>query len=136
MQKFKLKNLFLLFIPLFFIFIGITTYAIIKTNQNQNNLDWSSNDDKQDDDYDNIDIFPQLNIYDFYQYLKIINGKPTITDDFIAAVIKKVITDIKLINGTLNYEILISTTTSLKIAFQFQTLANTYEKTYDFNVNF
>lgn len=51
--------------------------------------------------YGMVDIFPKINSYDFYADIRVEDGQPVITDDFVADVITKVIKDVKVTDGNI-----------------------------------
>lgn len=84
---------------------GIGIYYAVK-NKDAKNSD-PKNDfhitEKTTSIYQDVDIFPKLNAGYFYQYVKMQNGKPIITDDFVAAVAKKVISEMKVTDGNIEF---------------------------------
>lgn len=47
----------------------------------------------------NVEVFPRLTTYDFYDQIRIVEGKQIITDEFIAAVVNKVIKEMVVTDG-------------------------------------
>lgn len=84
-----------------------------------------------------VEIFPNLSIYDFYSKLKIENGICIITDDFIAAVITKVISETKITDGNIYFTYALSNNRqNLSVSFEWKKdTANAFWKTYNFSLS-
>ena len=85
--------------------------------------------------YDNMDIFPKLTTSDFYKYIRFENGHHVIDNDFIAAVINYVVSNMKVVGGSVHYKYDQSAPSSLNITF-YWSKSNTkeYWRTYSINL--
>lgn len=82
------------------------------------------------------DVFPNLSSYDFYKYIEIGNNGAYFTDDFIAAVINKVVKDTIITDGELHYSYNRESSSTLKIAFVWvRTNGDSYSKVYTFELS-
>lgn len=82
-----------------------------------------------------FDIFPQLNAYDFYDYIRVNENGPYFTDDFIAAVVNKVIKDSIITDGTIHFSYERVSQSVLKITFVWvRSNGDTYPKVYTFTL--
>lgn len=98
-----------------------------------------SNGNEQDDSSIQVpryDVFPNLSSYDFYKYLEIGDDGAYFTDDFIAAVINKVVKDTIITDGELHYSYNRVSSSVLKVTFVWvRTNGDSYSKVYTFELS-
>lgn len=86
--------------------------------------------------YDKVDIFPNINQYDFYQYIRIEDGKPVIDDNFIAKVINYVIKNTRVTDGDISMNYTQPDIQSLSVTFYWvKDGEKEYWKTYNFSLS-
>lgn len=87
--------------------------------------------------YGMVDIFPKLNSYEFYSDLRIENGEAIMNDDFVAAVITKVIKDVKVTDGDIKWSYDIDQARkNLSLTFNWDKGGgNSFWKTYNFSLS-
>lgn len=130
----KWKKHFFWFIPILILGSIIGIYLFISSQQKVKN-DNLFNQTNNNSFYEDYDFFPELTSYDFYSYLEVEEGEAKIGKAFVTQVLKKVIDQITIIEGTLSYEIINWTNSTLVITFLVSANNQEYWQTYYFNTN-
>lgn len=82
------------------------------------------------------DPFPTLSSYDFYDYIRVNENGPYFSDDFIAAVVNKVIKEAVITDGTIHFSYERVSQSVLKITFVWvNSNHNIYPKVYTFTLS-
>ncbi len=82
-----------------------------------------------------IKIFPDINSYDFYNYINIVNGKSYISDELISKVVKKVISSTNITDGRIYWSYNRANEYSVDIGFKWIGRVAEKSKTYKFKLN-
>lgn len=100
----------------------------------------NSNNNQQDDQslLSRFKIFPQINAQQFYKYIKMRDGKPYMDDIFIAQVVNKVLKDIQISDGHIEWAYTMNDQKDdLKLTFKWLSdgQGRVFTKTYRLNIS-
>lgn len=96
------------------------------TTKTENNLDGSI--------YEKMNIFPKINPFQFYDYLKIIDGEAVMDDDFISEVANYVLKNTHITDGKIFFDYKQSNKQNLEITFYWNHNSHDYWQTYTFTI--
>lgn len=139
----KYKKYLLILFPFVAIGIaGLTYYFVIKNQSTKSEYIKSEDVKEQFTTSDSqtiygVEVFPKLTIYDFYQELRIDDGKCIITDDFVASVITRVLSQSKITDGNIYFDYVLSNDRqNLSVSFEWKKdEANNFWQTYNFSLS-
>lgn len=126
-------------IPIIFSSISFILVCFLLTQVNSvPNVKKDVADQEREDIFEKVQIFPKLNKYDFYDDIKIADGKAIIDDDMVAKIINYIINNSQIPYGAIQYNFTRSTT-ELILTFAWdasnhERIGKIYKKTYKFNL--
>ena len=147
----KRNRIILTGLPIVALTAGVVIFVIYEMNKKDENTNNSSHQyiesdniknngggETHDDLLSKFKIFPKLDNSQFYKYIRIVDGVPIINNEFISHVVHKVLKDIQISDGTIDWGYELSDDKQhLSVTFKWNadSQSKVFTKTYHFNVN-